>query len=239
MGAHFRLDGKEIPFSPGQTILEAAAAAGEYIPHLCHHPDYAPHGSCRVCVVKVGSRLVSACTAPAADGMEVESDTPAVQATRRGIVQMLFAEGNHICPSCEKSGACQLQAVAYFTGMQSIRFTQRFPRRPVDASHPDFVIDFGRCILCELCVRASRDRDGKGVFAISGRGHGSRLVIESPTGKLGDSSFAATDAAAAVCPVGAILPKHRGYDVPIGERLYDRRPLGTPEATGHAPKTQD
>jgi [NiFe] hydrogenase diaphorase moiety small subunit len=138
---------------------------------------------------------------------------------------MLFVEGNHVCPGCEKSGACQLQAVAYYTGMLAPHFTHFFPRRELDASHPDFIIDFNRCILCELCVRASRDQDGKRVFAISGRGLGSHLVIDSPSGKLGDSSFAATDKAAHVCPVGAILPKHGGYEVPIGERLYDREPI--------------
>ncbi len=82
-----------------------------------------------------------------------------------------------------------------------------------------------RCILCELCVRASRDADGKRVFAISGRGLDSHLVVDSPSGRLGDSTFAATDRAAHVCPVGAILSKHKGYDVPIGERLYDREPI--------------
>ena len=180
----FRLDGREIPFQPGQTLMDAALVAGAYIPHLCHNPELAPHGSCRVCVVRVGGRLVSACTAPAAAGLEVESDTPDIQASRRNILQMLFVEGNHICPACEKTGACQLQAVAYYVGMLEPHFTHFFPRRDLDASHPDYVIDFNRCILCELCVRASRDLDGKHVFAISGRGIDSRLVIESPTGKL-------------------------------------------------------
>jgi [NiFe] hydrogenase diaphorase moiety small subunit len=63
------------------------------------------------------------------------------------------------------------------------------------------------------------------VFAVSGRGIGSHLVVDSPTGKLGDSSFSSKDKAAHVCPVGAILPKHRGYEVPIGDRLYDREPI--------------
>jgi len=138
---------------------------------------------------------------------------------------MLFVEGNHVCPGCEKSGACQLQAVAYHAGMLSPRFTHFFPQRAVDASHPDTAIDFNRCILCELCVRASNEIDNKQVFTISGRGIGSHLVINSPSGKLGDSNFAATDKAAHVCPVGAILPKHRGYDQPIGERLYDKQPV--------------
>ena len=221
----FRFDGTEIHFTQGQTIMDAVLAAGEYIPHLCHNPEFAPHGSCRVCVVGVGGRQVSACTVPAADGMEVDSSSEEIQTARRAILQMLFVEGNHVCPGCEKSGACQLQAVAYYTGMLAPHFTHFFPRREVDASHPDFIIDFNRCILCELCVRASRDVDGKRVFAISGRGLDSHLVIDSPTGKLGDSRFDPSDKAAHVCPVGAILPKHRGYDVPIGERLYDQEPI--------------
>jgi [NiFe] hydrogenase diaphorase moiety small subunit len=225
MSKHFTLDGREIPFVPGQTIMDAALAAGAYIPHLCHNPDYAPHGSCRVCLVSVGGRQVSSCTAPAVEGQEVDSSSEPVQATRRAIIQMLFVEGNHICPACEASGSCQLQAVAYYTGMLSPHFTHFFPARPVDASHPDFAIDYNRCILCELCVRASRDRDGKRVFAISGRGLSSRLVIDSPSGRLADSKFAATDHAARVCPTGAILPKHRGFERPIGERLYDREPI--------------
>ncbi|HPB75969.1 MAG TPA: 2Fe-2S iron-sulfur cluster-binding protein, partial [Chromatiaceae bacterium] len=113
----FRLDGREIPFQPGQTLMDAALAAGAYIPHLCHNPELAPHGSCRVCVVRVGGRLVSACTAPAAAGLEVASDTPDIQASRRAILQMLFVEGNHICHRLELTGPGQLQAVAYYVGM--------------------------------------------------------------------------------------------------------------------------
>lgn len=221
----FRLDGREIPFQPGQTLLEAALAAGVYIPHLCHHPALGPHGSCRVCMVRVGGRMVSACTTPAAGGLEVVSATPEIQASRRGIVQMLFVEGNHVCPSCPKSGACQLQAVAYYTGMLEPHFSHFYPQRAVDASHPDVIIDFNRCILCELCVRASRDLDGKQVFAISGRGIHSRLIVDAPTGLLGDSPFAASDWAARVCPVGAILPRNQGFEVPIGQRLYDQAPI--------------
>lgn len=222
----FRLDGVEVPFEPGQTIMDAALAAERYIPHLCHNPEFAPHGSCRLCVVDLGGRNVAACTQPAAEGMEIASESSEqIRSLRRALLQMLFVEGNHVCPACEKSGGCQLQAVAYYCGMLQPRFTHQFPNRSVDASHPDIAIDFNRCILCELCVRASRDLDGKSVFQISGRGSHSRLVIDSPTGKLGDSRFAADDKAAHVCPVGAILPKHQGYDMPIGQRLYDRDPI--------------
>lgn len=221
----FKLDGKTIPFNDGDTIMDAVLRAGEYIPHLCHDPEFTPHGSCRVCIVDVNGRQVSACTQPAMADAEIESATDKITSQRRELLQMLFVEGNHVCPACEKSGACQLQAVAYYTNMLSPHFTHFFPRRTVDASHPDTAIDFDRCILCELCVRASRDVDHKNVFAIDGRGIKSHLVVNSPTGKLGDSSFAASDKAAHVCPVGAILPKHTGYEKPIGDRLYDHQPI--------------
>ena len=224
-GNTFKLDGKTLAFTDGDTIMDAALRAGEYIPHLCHNPEFAPHGSCRVCVVAVNGRQLSACTQPAAAGLEVENNTDEIMQQRRTLLQMLFVEGNHVCPGCEKSGACQLQAVAYYCNMLAPHFTHFFPRRALDASHPDTVIDFNRCILCELCVRASREVDKKEVFAIDGRGINSHLVINSATGKLGDSAFSAADKAAQVCPVGAILPKHRGYDKPIGERLYDNQPI--------------
>ncbi|MGB5716737.1 MAG: 2Fe-2S iron-sulfur cluster-binding protein [Gammaproteobacteria bacterium] len=221
----FRLDGVDIEFSEGDTIMDAALRAGAYIPHLCHNPEFTPHGSCRVCIVEVNGGQVSACTQPAAAGLEVDNASDAIVEERRNLLQMLFVEGNHMCPGCEKSGACQLQAVAYYTGMLSPHYTHFFPQRSVDASHPDTAIDFNRCILCELCVRASRDVDHKNVFSLRGRGIDTQLTINSPSGKLGDSTFAATDKAAHVCPVGAILPKHRGYEQPIGNRLYDRQPI--------------
>lgn len=221
----FKLDEHDIPFREGDTIMDAAMRAGVYIPHLCHNPEFEPNGSCRVCTVGTKGRQVAACTTPAAEGMEVDNSSEAITTERRTLVEMLFVEGNHICPGCERSGACQLQAVAYYLSMLSSSLPHLFPRREVDASHPDYAIDFNRCILCELCVRASRDRDGKNVFSIGGRGIHSHLLVNSPTGRLGDSTFEAADKAAHVCPVAAIIPKHRGYDTPIGQRLYDREPI--------------
>ena len=221
----FRLDGKDISFQEGDTVMDAALRAGEYIPHLCHNPEFTPHGSCRVCVVDVNGRHMSACTLHAAENMEIDNSSDAIMDQRRSLLQMLFVEGNHVCPACEKSGACQLQAVAYYTRMLSPHFTHFFPRRAIDATHPDIVFYYNRCILCGLCVRASHDVDKKNVFTISGRGMKSRLIFNSRSGKLGDSELSATDKAVAVCPVGALLPKHRGYEIPIGERLYDNKPI--------------
>jgi [NiFe] hydrogenase diaphorase moiety small subunit len=242
------IDGQEIPFKHGQTIMDAALAAGVYIPHLCHRPDLTPHGSCKLCTVDIGSRSissnasdrrlqtkfsvdidsrsVSACTAPAEAGQQISNNTPALNEVRKTITQMLFIEGNHLCPSCEKTGNCTLQGVAYHLGMLDGHFPQFFPRREVDASHPSVMLDRDRCILCELCVRASREVDGKNVFAIAGRGITAHLIVNSPSGKLVDSNLETGDMAAHICPVGAILIKEHGYEVPIGRRTFDLHQVG-------------
>jgi [NiFe] hydrogenase diaphorase moiety small subunit len=219
--ARFSLDGEELSFEPGETILQAARRSGRYIPHLCWHPEFAPHGSCRICMVKAGGRMVAACTTKAAPGLEVENHTDELNAQRKTLLQMLFVEGNHFCPSCEKSGNCLLQATAYQMGMEGPHFEEFYPSRPLDASHPDLLLDFDRCILCELCVRASHEVDGKNVFAIAGHGIGTHLVVNSESGRLADTDMALTDRAASICPVGVILPKRRGFVIPIGQRRYD------------------
>lgn len=234
----FTVDGRRVPFQDGQTIMAAALDAGVYIPHLCFNREFAPHGSCRVCLVKVDGRFQAACTTPAMAGQAVQSETGELREIRRGILQMLFVEGNHVCPACEKSGACQLQAVAYYVGMLAPHYKHFYPRRPVDASHPEALIDFNRCILCELCVRASRDVDGKNIFAVQGRGIAARLVVNAPSGKLGATDFSIADKAAQVCPTGAILIKHRGYETPIGQRLYDRKPISVVGDVAQLPESR-
>jgi [NiFe] hydrogenase diaphorase moiety small subunit len=221
----FSLDGKDIPFDGGETVLQAATRAGVFIPHLCYHPEFKPHGSCKLCTVKINGRHTASCTMRAMPGMVVESDTDELNGERRALTQMLFVEGNHFCPSCEKSGNCQLQATAYHLGMMSAHYDHFFPNRPVDASHPDVLLDFNRCILCSLCVRASRDVDGKNVFALSGRGIRTHLIVNAKSGRLADTDFSLADKAAAVCPVGVILKKREGFAVPIGERRFDKAPI--------------
>jgi [NiFe] hydrogenase diaphorase moiety small subunit len=228
----FTLDGKTIPFSDGQTIIQAAMAAGEYIPHLCFNPEFKPHGSCKLCTVKANGRHTASCTQQPQPDMVVESDTKELNDERRVLLQMLFVEGNHFCPSCEKSGNCQLQATAYQLEMMSPHFDQFFPDRPVDATHSEYLLDFNRCILCSLCVCASRDVDGKNIFALSGRGIKSHLIVNAKSGNLADTNFSGDDKAAHVCPVGVILKKRVGFAVPIGQRAFDKLPISaTPHPT--------
>ncbi|MGR9088049.1 MAG: 2Fe-2S iron-sulfur cluster-binding protein [Gammaproteobacteria bacterium] len=225
MSKTITIDGKAIPFEDGQTIMEAATAAGVYIPHLCHHPEFTPHGSCKLCNVRVNGRICSACTFPATEGQDIQNHSEELNADRRRITQMLFVEGNHLCPGCEKTGNCRLQAVAYHLNMLDNHFPHFFAKRRMDASHPEVLIDHNRCIFCTLCVRASREVDGKDVFAISGRGINKHLIVNAESGLLKDTDIEAADRAAQICPTGAILIKRTGYAIPIGDRIYDHREI--------------
>jgi len=219
------VDGIEVPATAGQTILEACDAAGVYIPRLCYHPDLEPAGHCRICTCKIDGRRGSACTMPAASGMVVENDSPELNDDRRVLVEMLFVEGNHFCPSCEKSGDCELQALGYRLGMTAPEFPYLWPQRELDASHPDIAIDRNRCVLCSRCIRASRGVDGKSVFGFEGRGIHMRLNVDAA--RLAETPLAVVDKAAQVCPVGCIIIKRTGYRTPHGHRRFDQAPIGS------------
>ncbi len=222
----FTIDGVEIEATPGQTIMQAADEAGVYIPRLCAHKDLLPFGSCRVCTVMVNDRPQAACTQPASQGMYVESETEELRQIRTNLVEMLFVEGNHYCPFCEKSGNCELQALGYRLGMLAPKYPYMFNKHDVDASHPDIYIDHNRCILCARCVRSSKELDGKNVFQFVGRGIHKKIAFNSDT-NLAATNVSVTDKAIENCPVGAILTKGVGYAVPIGKRMYDSQPIGS------------
>lgn len=222
----FTIDGRTIEAEAGQTILQAAEAAGIYIPRLCFLKGLSIFGSCRLCTVKVNGRPQPACNQPVSDGMVVENETPDIQSLRRDIIDMLFVEGNHFCMFCEKSGNCELQAQAYRLGIMAPRFIQLSPFRDVDASHPDIFLDRNRCILCGRCVRASREIDGKSALDFVNRSGRKMIAATSPEG-IGGTSMAVTDRALEVCPVGALLPKRKGYRMPVGTRKYDKEPIGS------------
>jgi [NiFe] hydrogenase diaphorase moiety small subunit len=231
----FTIDGVEIEAVAGQTIIQACDAAGVYIPRLCHHPDLEPAGHCRVCTCKIDGRRSSACAMPAAPGMSVESETAELNADRRTLIEMLFVEGNHFCPTCERSGDCELQALGYRLGLAAPTLPYLWQRRELDATHPDVAIDRNRCILCSRCIRASRMVDGKSVFGLERRGIGMRLNISAPT--LGETALAAVDKAVHVCPVGCIVVKRSGFLTPPGRRRFDRAPIGAEiEARRHRAK---
>lgn len=222
----FTIDGDEVKASPGQTIMQAADAAGIYIPRLCAFEGLSQIGSCRVCTVMVNGRPQAACIQPVANHIVVENDTPDLRRMRKNLVEMMFVEDNHFCMFCEKSGNCELQAMGYRFGVMSPKYPFLFPKREVDASHPDILIDYNRCIQCGRCVTASRDLDGKTVFEFVGRGAMRKLAVNA-TARLADTALDIIDKACEVCPVGAIIKKRVGFAVPVGKRLYDNKPIGS------------
>ncbi len=222
----FTIDGVEVKAASGQTILEAAEKAKIYIPRLCHQKDLTPYGSCRVCTVLVNGRPQAACAQPAAAGMVVENENEKVRRYRKSLIEMLFVEGNHFCMFCEKSGRCELQALAYRFGITAPKYPYMWPQRDLDASHKDIFIDRNRCVLCGRCVRASRDIDGKNVFEFIHRGNHRQVGINAEA-RLADTDASAADKAIDICPVGAIVKKRIGFNVPVGQRPYDKAPIGS------------
>ena len=220
----FTIDGRDITGQPGQTILKAAEAVGIYIPHLCAYKNLVPQGSCRICSVRVNGRVQAACVQTISDGMVVENDTAQWRDFRRAILDMLFVEANHYCMFCEKSGLCELQALAYRFGINAPQFPYLNPERAIDLSHPDVFLDHNRCILCGRCVRVSQELDHKNVFQFIGRGHKKRLQVNGEA--LASTSLTVTDQVVAACPVGALMKKRVGYAIPIGQRPFDHQPIG-------------
>ncbi|HPB82241.1 MAG TPA: 2Fe-2S iron-sulfur cluster-binding protein [Spirochaetota bacterium] len=221
----FTIDGKECSAKSGQTIVEAAKDNGVYIPTLCHFDGLKPAGTCRICTVKVGGRNMAACTTPVTNGMVVENKTPELEDFRKAIIGMLFVEGNHMCPTCEKSGSCELQALGYRYQMMVPRFPFLFPKRAVDASSPKLYIDKNRCVQCLRCVRGITSADGRKVFGLVMRGGHAQISMDNElAAQLSDAEALK---AMELCPVGAILRKEVGYAVPIGKRKYDKAPIGS------------
>jgi [NiFe] hydrogenase diaphorase moiety small subunit len=221
----FTIDGKACVGKSGQTIVEAANANGVWIPVLCNYEGLKPVGSCRICTVRVAGRYMAACTQPVTEGMAVENAVPDLEDMRKALLEMVFVEGNHFCPACEKSGNCELQALAYRFQLTVPRFPYLWPGRTLDATAPLLMLERNRCIQCLRCVRAFRTKDGRKVFASVGRGPHVTIEMDKKLaeGLSGEEARKAMD----ICPVGAILKKETGFAVPIGRRKFDHTPIGT------------
>ncbi|HJX70400.1 MAG TPA: 2Fe-2S iron-sulfur cluster-binding protein [Bacteroidales bacterium] len=219
------IDGRECVANSDQYIVEAAKENGIYIPTLCNYPGVKPKSGCRICNVRVNGKLMTACTTKASEGMKIENNTAELNDLRKSIVELLLVEGNHFCPSCEKSGNCELQALAYRFKVMAPRFPYLFPVRKIDASHPKIIKDQNRCILCKRCIRAIKDEKGKSVFAYRRRGNRVEVVVDSKLGKQLTDELA--QKAMDICPVGSILVKEKGFILPIGKRKYDKNPIGS------------
>lgn len=207
------IDGRTVEVPEGTTVLRAAEKAGIKIPTLCDHPHLQPFGGCRVCVVEVeGLRtLQPSCTLPVSQNMGVHTNTPKVLAARKFVLTLIFSDRNHFCPYCQVSGGdCELQNTALEMGMTHWDYQPAWKPYPVDASHPNLVIDHNRCILCRRCVRACGELVGNYTLGIEERGANSMLIADTGV-PFGESTCISCGTCSQVCPTGAIIDRRSAY----------------------------
>jgi bidirectional [NiFe] hydrogenase diaphorase subunit len=211
-----QIDGHEVSARSGQTILEVANENDISIPTLCHLDGLSDVGACRLCVVEIkgNNKLFPACVTTVFEGMEVSTDTERLQKHRRNILELLFAERNHVCAVCVSNGHCELQTMAQKQGLTHVRLPYRNPELTVDASHERFTADHNRCILCTRCVRVCSEVEGAHVWDVMGRGINS-MVITDLHEEWGKSSCTRCGKCVQVCPTGALFDKSKiGSDHP-------------------------
>lgn len=205
----------------GQTLLSVIKEQGIEIPTLCHLEGLEERGGCRLCLVEVegSNKLLPACVTPVQEGMVVTTHSERLVKYRRMILELLFAERNHVCAVCVMNGHCELQWNAAAIGMDHVRYEYLNPNLPVDASHDRFVLDHNRCILCTRCVRVCDEIEGAHVWDVMGRGVNSRVIVDlnQPWGT--SQSCTSCGKCVQVCPTGALVA--RGTTVSEMEKQHD------------------
>ena len=220
--AQLTINGKQIDVPEGTTVLHAAQMAGIHIPTLCDHKELTPYGGCRLCIVEVEKWRVpmAACTLPVNEGMVVNTETEAIRKSREFILSMLFSERNHFCPFCQVSGGdCELQNAAYHEEMTHWPIQPGWSNFVVDTTHPYFVLDNNRCILCRRCVRACSELVGNFTLSAAERGAASTIIADTDV-PLGESTCIKCGTCVQVCPTGALIDRtsaYQGHDVSLEE----------------------
>jgi NADH-quinone oxidoreductase subunit G len=212
----FQLDGKEIEFTPGQTIIEAAKAAGIEIPHFCWHPSLSVAGNCRICLVEVekAPKGMIACATQAVDGMVVYADSPKAVHMRNAVMEFLLINHPLDCPICDEAGECKLQDYAYKYSIGKSRFdeTKNHKDKRVELG-PNVMFDQERCISCSRCIRYCEEVVGDPQLTFVHRGE--HVTIETFPGKKLDNPYSMN--VIELCPVGALTSR----DFRFHARVWD------------------
>ena len=214
------IDGKKIQAEEGGNLVKVAKDHGVFIPSLCYYEHMEPPlGTCRTCTCKINGKYGPACTWKVHEGMKVEVNTPELKDIRQALVEMMFAEGNHFCPACEKSGNCDLQHMGYEMGISVSRFPHLFKDRLIDYNPRRMVMEHNRCIKCRRCVEEVFTDDKKRVFMYINRGNETMVGIDyEQEAKLTEEQAIH---AMNICPTGAIIVRGESLSKPFGDRRFD------------------
>ncbi len=217
-----RIDERDFSARADETILEVARQNGIFIPTLCELKGLSEVGACRLCLVEVknSNRLLPACVTRVEEGMEITTNSQRLERYRRSILELLFTERNHICSVCVSNGHCELQSLAQKLGMDHVHFPYRYPKAQVDASHPRFLVDHNRCILCSRCVRVCDEVEGAHTWDVKGRGINTQIIsdLDQPWGS--SETCTGCGKCVHVCPTGALSEKGRSVAEMMKRRQF-------------------
>ena len=215
------IDGREAVVPAGSTILDAARSVGVDVPVLCHDERYDPVGVCRMCVVDTGGRVfAAACVRPCEDGMDVRTDTPEVQRSRRVLTELLLADQPARAEDPKETTTADnlLWDVADRLAVEGTDLPCG-TSRGTDASNPVISVDHDACILCDRCVRACDDIQGNDVIGRTGKGFATRIAFDLDD-PMGASSCVTCGECMQACPTGALTNKPiRGIPIRPREEL--------------------
>lgn len=204
-----KIDDIDVTAKPGQTILDVAREHDIDIPTLCYLDGLTLWGACRMCLVEVEgmNKLLAACSTEVAEGMSVRTNSERLRTYKKMIVEMFFAERNHVCSVCVSNGNCELQDLAQSLGVDHIRLPYMNPEVGVDSSHDRFRLDHNRCVLCTRCVRVCAEIEGAATKGVGGRGIMARIIndLDEPWGD--SETCTSCGKCVHVCPTGALVEK--------------------------------
>ncbi len=210
----FQINHRTVTAQAGMTILEAARANGIHIPTLCHLKDINNSGACRVCLVEVkgGRALLSACTTPVADGMEVFTNSARAIEGRKTVVQLIMSNHNKNCLSCKRNRTCELQKLCDEMGIRENMYEGEHTKPSFEDASYGIVRDTSKCVLCGRCIETCKKVQGLGILAFQNRG------FDTIVGPVFDSSFNDVDCmqcgqCVINCPVGALTEKEEIHEV--------------------------
>ena len=195
----------EVEVEDGLTVLQACEKAGAEIPRFCYHEKLSIAGNCRMCLVEMekSPKPIASCAMPAAEGMNIKTNTAFVEKARKGVMEFLLANHPLDCPVCDQGGECDLQDQSMFYGVDKSRFKENKRSVPEKYMGPLIKTQMTRCIHCTRCVRFATEVAGVSELGAIGRGEDMQITTYLEQSMQSELSANVID----LCPVGALTSK--------------------------------